>query len=156
VHTLASTGGAFAILFAVLGFSFVYVSANPITLITGEPWVGFRGTPLTPAIAQATGTNEQSGFLVALVYDGSPADKAGMRGGDRLVDVEGEPTCIGGDIIVEVDGRPVTATQDLEEALSGKNVGDTVNFAVIRGSVVSDIPVLLEQEPEQTPALPQC
>ncbi|WP_415283166.1 PDZ domain-containing protein [Candidatus Nitrososphaera sp. FF02] len=156
MHTLASTGGAFAILFAVLGFSFVYVSANPITLIIGDPWAGFLGTPLTPAIAEAAGTNEQSGFLVALVYSGGPADRAGVRDGDRVVDVEGEPICIGGDIIIEVDGRPVTSEQDIRAAIDSKNVGDTLIFTVVRGSVVSDIPVLLEQEPEQTPALPQC
>jgi S1-C subfamily serine protease len=155
VHTTASTGAAFAILFAVVGVSFAYASMNPVVIV-GEPWIGFRGTPLTPAIAEAVGTSEQTGFLVALVYGGSPADKAGLRGGDRVIEVEGEQLCAGGDLIVEVDGRPVTRAEDLEAALAGKSVGDTMNFTVVRGSVEFGIPVVLEETPEQVPPLPQC
>ncbi|HEX6561651.1 MAG TPA: hypothetical protein VF016_06445, partial [Nitrososphaera sp.] len=71
-HSLASTGAAFAILFAVVGLSFAYVSANPVTVQSNpqsgsRPWTGIAGTNLTPAIAKAMGTNEQSGFLVTAV-----------------------------------------------------------------------------------------
>lgn len=155
VHTSASTGAAFAILFAVVGASFAYASMNPVTIV-GNPWIGFRGTPLTPAIAEAVGTSEQAGFLVALVYGGSPADKAGMRGGDRVIEVEGEQLCAGGDIIVEVDGRPVTQAEDLEAAVASKSVGDTMDFTVLRGSVEFSIPVVLEEVPDQEPPLPRC
>jgi S1-C subfamily serine protease len=155
VHTLASTGAAFAILFATVGFSFFYVSSNPVT-IAGDPWIGFRGTPLTPAIAEAIGTSEQTGFLVVLVYSDSPADSAGMRGGDRVVEVGGEQLCAGGDIIIELDGRPVTGTQEIQSALAAKSVGDTMDFTVLRGSVTFDIPVVLEESPDQEPPLPQC
>lgn len=155
MHTLASTGAAFAILFAVLGFSFVYVSANPVTLTTGEPWIGFFGTPLTPDISEAIGTSEQSGFLLVDVISDSPAAKAGMRGGDRIVEAGGRQVCAGGDIIIEVGGRPVTGQQEIIDEFEGKNIGDTMDFTVVRGSVTFDIPVVLEEAPLQTPE-PAC
>lgn len=155
VHTLASTGAAFAILFATVGFSFFYVSGNPVTISDEDVWLGFYGTPLTPAIADAVGTSEQTGFLVTYVVPASPADRAGMRGGDRVVEVGGEQLCAGGDIIIEVGGRPVTGNAEIEQDALRKGAGDVMEFAVVRGSVVSDISVVLEEAPSQVPR-PTC
>ncbi|MEO9363279.1 MAG: PDZ domain-containing protein [Nitrososphaera sp.] len=151
-HSLASTGVAFAILFAVVGVSFVYVSANPVTVQSNpqakqQPWTGIAGINLTPAIAQATGTSEQSGFLVTAVTPNSPADKAGMKGGDREVTVEGKTLAVGGDIIIEVDGRPATSFAEIQQVFQQKHIGDTMRFTVVRGSVTMQIPVTIEEKP---------
>jgi S1-C subfamily serine protease len=151
-HSLASTGAAFAILFAVVGLSFIYVSANPVTVQSNpqsgsRPWTGIAGINLTPAIAKAMGTNEQSGFLVTAVEPSSPADKAGMHGGDREVTVESKRLAVGGDIIVEVDGRPATSFAEIQQVFQQKHVGDTMRFTVVRGSVTMQIPVTIEEHP---------
>lgn len=153
VHTSASTGAAFAILFAVVGASFAYASMNPIVLTTDEAWAGVVGRSLTPAIAEIAGTNEQAGFLVTYVHENSPAERVGIRGGDRQVEVPGEedPLCAGGDIIVEIDGRPVTTPQEIQAALAGKNIGDTAEFTVLRGSVTSIVPITLQARPLDLP-----
>jgi S1-C subfamily serine protease len=157
VHTTASTGAAFAILFAVVGASFAYASMNPIVLTTDEAWAGVVGRTLTPAIAEIAGTNEQAGFLVTYVYEDGPADRAGIRGGDRQVQVPGEEQqlCAGGDIIVEIDDRPVTNPQEIQSALEGKSIGSTVELTVLRGSVASAIPLVLDGRPLDLPE-PAC
>lgn len=150
-HSLASTGVAFAILFVVVGVSFVYVSANSVTVqspqTTPRPWIGIEGATLTPAIAQAAGTSEQSGFLVTRVLPGSPAEKAGIRGGDRMVNLGNEQMLVGGDIIIELEGKPVTAGEQIRADFQQRHVGDTMHFTIVRGSVTSHVSVLLEQDP---------
>jgi S1-C subfamily serine protease len=150
-HSLASTAAAFTILFVVVGVSFAYVSANPVTVqnpqVERGPWTGISGSNLTPAIAKAMGTNEQSGFLVVGVAPNSPAEKAGIKGGDRMVTVNGKAVLVGGDIIIEVDGRPVTGFAEIQQYFQQKHVGDTMRFTVVRGSVVTEIPVTLEEKP---------
>ncbi|AIC14387.1 S1C family serine protease [Nitrososphaera viennensis] len=150
-HSLASTGAAFAILFAVVGVSFAYVSTNPVTVQPPQtergPWTGISGVNLTPAIASAMGTSEQSGFLVVGVVPGSPAEKAGIRGGDRAVTVDGREIRVGGDIIIEVDGRPVTGFAEIQQDFQQRQVGETMRFTVVRANTTMEIPVLLEENP---------
>ncbi|HVX03053.1 MAG TPA: PDZ domain-containing protein [Nitrososphaera sp.] len=152
-HSLTSTVVAFAILFAVVGASFAYVGANqaaiqnPQQAAEPKPWTGITGIALTPELANATGTSEQSGFLVTEVAPNSPAEKAGMRGGDRSAIVGGRPIPVGGDIIVESDGKPVTGFVELEQDFQQKHVGDTMKFTIVRGSVTMHVSVVLEERP---------
>jgi S1-C subfamily serine protease len=150
-HSQVNTAAAFAILFAIVGVSFMYVSANSgnvsVTQTSSRPWIGIEGAILTPAIAKAAGTSEQSGFLVTRVLPGSPAEKAGIRGGDRIVSVGNEQLIVGGDVIVEVDGKPITTGEQIRADFQNKHVGDTMQFTIARGSVRSHISAVLEEDP---------
>ena len=42
------------------------------------------------------------GYLVEVVFDGSPADQAGIRGGNLVVVVQGEEYLLGGDILTAI------------------------------------------------------
>jgi serine protease Do len=68
--------------------------AVPVLIQTGHyehPWLGVSGTPLTPELAKAMGLKpEQQGALVVDVVPGSPADQAGLHGGDRQVTIDDE------------------------------------------------------------------
>jgi serine protease DegQ len=52
-------------------------------------WIGVEPQDITPAIAQSFGL-DQRGTIVAGVLQGGPADKAGIKPGDVLLDVNGE------------------------------------------------------------------
>jgi serine protease Do len=145
-HSLASTGAAFGILFVVVGISFAIVGTNPV-MIPGKPWIGITGSNLTPAIAQAIGTSEQSGFLVVQVLPNSPAEKAGIRGSDRTITVGNEQVHAGGDVIVELDGKPITSGEQIQANFQQRHVGDIMHFTIVRGSVTMQIPVTLEEKP---------
>ena len=44
---------------------------------------------------------------------GSPASRAGLRGGTKDADVLGRTVTTGGDVIVAIDGRPVQRADDV-------------------------------------------
>lgn len=69
-------------------------------------------------------TSDGSSAVTALeVAPGSPADDAGIRRGDTLL---------------AIDGNPVDSRQDVANALSGLSAGGSINYAISRG-VVDDL-----------------
>jgi serine protease Do len=81
--------------------------------------LGLEVQPLSPGIARQLGLEQgASGVVVTAVDGGSPADEAGLRSGD---------------LIVEVDRRAVTSPAELERALARHGSGDSVALLVRRG-----------------------
>jgi len=72
-----------------------------------------------------------SGVLVGAVQPGSPADRAGLEGGDTQVVVAGESYQIGGDMIVAIDGKDVASVDALREAIAAHKPGDKVSITVV-------------------------
>ena len=139
MHNPVNTVISFAVLISVVGASFYYVNATDAT----EPWLGIEGSNVTPAIAQTLGLQEPAGFLIFSVETTSPAESAGLRGGDRVVTIDERPVVLGGDVIIAVDDTPVQDAQDIEAKLIYKTIGDLVEFSVIRGSSTKHIEVEL-------------
>jgi serine protease Do len=54
-------------------------------------WIGVQIQPVTQDIADSMGLKKAEGALVAEPQPGSPADKAGIKSGDVIVSVNGEP-----------------------------------------------------------------
>ncbi|MBC7225222.1 MAG: trypsin-like peptidase domain-containing protein, partial [Anaerolineae bacterium] len=67
-----------------------------------HPWMGIRGTSVTPRIAHALGLPVEEGVLVEEVVPDSPAERAGLRGGEQPYQVpyESVPVLGGGDVIL--------------------------------------------------------
>ena len=72
-----------------------------------------------------------SGVLVGAVQPGSPADKAGLEGGDTQVVVAGESYQIGGDMIVAIDGKDVASVDALREAIAAHKPGESLPVTVV-------------------------
>ena len=130
---------SFAVLISAVGASFYYVSATDAV----EPWLGIEGSNVTPAIAQTLGLQEPIGFLIFSVEPSSPAEVVGLRGGDRVVTIDGGPVALGGDVIIAVDNIQIQDAQDIEAQLIHKSIGDVIEFTVIRGSSTEEIDVEL-------------
>jgi 2-alkenal reductase len=89
------------------------------------------------------------GLLVQEVSAG--AAQAGLRAGDRAVNVGGESIQTGGDIIVAIDGQPVQGGGDLRAYIENtKRPGDTVTLSVLRGGQRQDLSVRLSERPNNT------
>lgn len=147
MHSAVSTGASFAILVVAVGFSFYYVGANPPE-IPAEPWVGVTGAVLvTPELANAIGLREARGILIISVEPGSPADKAGLVGGNTPLEIEGRRIFVGGDVVLNINGNPIFGQEDISKSMQGKNVGDSVKFTISRNGVMSDVFVILEPKP---------
>jgi S1-C subfamily serine protease len=74
----------------------------------------------------------KSGALVQSVQPGTPAAKAGIRGGSLSGQVAGGQVAVGGDIIVGIDGKPVTSSEALGSDISAKKPGDTASIELRR------------------------
>lgn len=146
MHTAVSTAASFVILFGVVGYSFVYVSGNPVTVdIEEEPEpLGIGGINVTPAVAQANNLNEARGVMITTVTPGSAADRAGLRGATEVTEVDGQRIPVGGDVIIAIDGRSIDDDVDARAILEQKGVGDNIRFTVVRGSNTLDINVTVE------------
>ena len=132
-----------------IGFAVPIDSARTVAreiIATGRAlhtYLGVAGFELTPAIAQAITLPVDRGVLVGLVRPGSPAAKAGLRGGSASATVDGETLTVGGDIIVSIDGRAVRQFSDLAETIAGLRPGDRVTLGIIRGGTRMVVPVTL-------------
>jgi S1-C subfamily serine protease len=80
-------------------------------------WIGISGVDVVPQLVRRYGLRADSGFLVAEVVPGSPAQHAGLRSGD---------------VIVGADGNEVKHTKDLLFAISKVQAGGSVRLDVDR------------------------
>ena len=103
-----------------------------------HPWLGIEPLSLTAERARAfrQGGMEipvERGVLVLGIARGGPADRAGIRGGDRTVQLGRYRIALGGDIITAVNGTSIDDYQDLTVYLETQTkVGDSVEVRVIR------------------------
>ncbi|MGB7633082.1 MAG: trypsin-like peptidase domain-containing protein [Nitrososphaeraceae archaeon] len=115
-----------------------------------HPYMGISGITLSPEISNATHMNDTKGILVVDITADSPADKAGLRGGDVLTSVDGHDIRLGGDVIVAVDNQSVRAMEDLLSYLEEqKVVGDNIDLSVVRDGKTQHIDMILAARPTQ-------
>ncbi|MEM1945845.1 MAG: trypsin-like peptidase domain-containing protein [Candidatus Caldarchaeum sp.] len=111
-------------------------------------WMGISATTLDMDIAAAMGAKVQKGVLIVDVTANGPAHKAGLRGGDRNVVVNGVPVRVGGDIITAVDGTPVNSMDDFLLYMEEKtSPGQTITLTIFRGGETLNIQVTLGVRP---------
>jgi S1-C subfamily serine protease len=116
-----------------------------------HPWMGFSGLALMPELREAMDLSpDQQGILVADVTSDSPADKAGLRGSGRQVEIDGQTARVGGDVIVAIDGQQLRDFEDLVAYLAREtSVGQTVTLTVLRHGKEEAIQVELAVRPRQ-------
>ena len=76
----------------------------------------------------------KSGAMVETVEAGTPAAKAGLRGGNLEAQLGGGKVAVGGDIIVGVDGKAIGSAEDLSSLIGSKKPGDTISVEVMRAT----------------------
>src|ERR687895_735236 len=122
-----------------------------------HPWLGISGTDVTPEIAEALGLSEAKGFLVTDITSESPADKAGIRGGYKIDNINGREIALGGDIIVAIDNNTVRKIDDILSYLEReKKVGDQVRISVLRDdNIQQTLPTNLAARPDSASQIQQ-
>jgi serine protease Do len=122
-----------------------------------HPWLGISGTDITPEIARVLGLDEAKGFLVTDITSGSPADKAGIRGGYKIDDIDGMEVRLGGDIVIGIDNNTVRKIDDILSYLEReKKAGDDVQLSVLRdGKLLQTLPTTLAIRPSLTSQIQQ-
>jgi S1-C subfamily serine protease len=129
-----------------IGFAIPVNLARPIMqqAVEGEslsrPWMGIWYTALTPVIQDQRGLllgygaliESPEDFSAEAVFEGSPADLAGLREGD---------------IITHVDGIKVDGDNPLDQILTRYRPRERVSLRVLRGERVIDLEMELGTRP---------
>lgn len=147
INTAIRGGGAQGI-----GFATPINTAKTLLpqLKTGKVVRGYLGMSIgdvTEEYREAFGLPEARGAVVQNVEPGKPADKAGIRHGD---------------VVVEIDGKPIRNNRELIDYISYLPVGTTVKITVIRNGKRETLTATTAQRPtegaeeeeEESPAEP--
>ena len=145
VPTLAAANPETGVAANGIGFA---IPSNRVTFIadqiikygkvvnSGQGYLGIQGISVTPNIAAAYNLSVQTGVLVSGFSNDasgkSPAQVAGIRIGD---------------IILDVDGQPVSNSGELSSALLALAPGTKVKLTIQRGAAKRTIPVTLGERP---------
>jgi len=114
-----------------------------------HPWIGITGQDIDPDLAQALQLKQAKGFMIITVVDGSPADKAGLKGRTMTLETGGKEYPAGGDIIISVDDKEVRKISDILIHLQReKSVGDTMVLGVLRDGEFMHISLELVERPD--------
>ncbi|MDH7481728.1 MAG: trypsin-like peptidase domain-containing protein [Armatimonadota bacterium] len=98
------------------------------------PWIGISYGEITPEIARALGLPVSEGVIVAAVVKGGPADKAGIKPDD---------------IIVQIGDRKVTGSAVIENFIRNARVGQKVEIVIVRDSGRKQVTVELAEMPRE-------
>jgi S1-C subfamily serine protease len=113
-----------------------------------HPWVGIAGRDINPDLAKVLHLTDARGFLIVNVVEGSPADKAGLKGSLEKKEIDGVEYLIGGDVVLSVDGNVVRKIDDILIHLQRyKSVGDEMLLEILRDGRVTNIVVKLDERP---------
>jgi len=105
-----------------------------------HPYVGIRYIPITEDLKTSLNLSVNYGILIKkgsddtepAVLSNSPAEKAGIKEGD---------------IILEIDGSKITTSSDFASLIRNKKVGDYTVFKVLSNNIEKIIVLKLEQAP---------
>jgi len=125
--------------FAGVGFAIPSNTVSkivPVLIEDGKyhhPWIGITGKDIDPDLAGALELKQAKGFMIITVVDGSPADKAGLKGMTATQVIDGKEYPADGDIIISVDDKEVRKISDILIHLQReKSVGDMMVLGVLR------------------------
>ncbi|MFL6565108.1 MAG: Do family serine endopeptidase [Burkholderiales bacterium] len=99
-------------------------------------WIGVEVQEITPPVAESFRLQTTRGALIAGVLRGGPADKAGMKPGD---------------VLVEVEGRPVADPTSMLNLVAALAPGDTARMKLKRAGKDLDASVTVGRRPKPQP-----
>ncbi|MEZ5100227.1 MAG: trypsin-like peptidase domain-containing protein [Thermoleophilia bacterium] len=110
-------------------------------------YLGVTLSPITDDLRDTVRIPVDSGVLVSVVTPDGPAARAGLRGGDRSVTINGQTYVIGGDIITAVDGEPVETSDEIVALIRDRAPGDSVTLEINRDGSTQTLTVELGRRP---------
>jgi serine protease Do len=96
-------------------------------------WLGVSIQDITPELSKYYGLKETQGALVGEIFEGDPAEKAGIKAKD---------------IIVEVDGKVIKNSRDLSRIIAEIPVGKKVDVKVVRDGNEHSFRIKIAKRPE--------
>jgi serine protease Do len=120
-----------------------------------RPWVGFHGTVIGAEVRKVLKLSLTDGLLVEVVEPGSPAEIAGVRGGEIEFTLGTVSLLLGGDIVTVVNGVPATDADKMSPMMRALKVGDSLSLSVFRDGQTRTVTYTLPERPLLPGDLPE-
>jgi S1-C subfamily serine protease len=114
-----------------------------------RPWLGVQGQFVMPILKDLLRLPLVDGLMVEALDPGSPAERAGLRGGFYELTLNGHPVLLGGDIITQVNGVRLDSSAGLASVLSEIKVGNSLHLTLVRAGQELTQDVSVEERPIQ-------
>jgi serine protease Do len=98
-------------------------------------WMGISVQDITEDMAKSLQLKDRQGAMISEAFKGDPADRAGIRAGD---------------IVTEVNGKKIKDTHDLLLTIAALHVGDRVQVKVMRDGKEMTFQVTVTERRERT------
>lgn len=95
-------------------------------------WLGVEAKRIRPRLAHESGLRTSEGMVITSMTKGGPAEAAGLKRGD---------------IIVGIKGNPIKDARDIVQTIQESRPGDTVTIEFIREGDSASLDVLLQEQP---------
>ncbi len=115
-------------------------------------FLGVSSVPLYPQLVERFDLDVDKGAWVQEVQPGTPADRAGIKGGRGNTRFQIQSYAQGGDIITKVEGKVIEDANDLSAAVAQFQPGQEVSVEVHRGGETKEIKVKLDERPLSAPS----
>ena len=112
-----------------------------------RPWLGLHGREIDTHVSSLFRMPLAPGYLIEIVYDGSPAERAGVRGGTLSVVVQGEEYLVGGDILTAIEGTSVRTHQDYLAKVKTLRPGQRVRLTILREGQRRELTLTVAERP---------
>jgi Do/DeqQ family serine protease len=99
-----------------------------------RPWVGIGLQDVTEDLTKLFDLKGKEGALINRVFEGSPAEKAGLQSGD---------------VVIQIDGTKIKNSQEVVQEVLKKKVGQTIRILVLRDGKEQEIAVTTASMPAE-------
>jgi len=96
-----------------------------------RPWLGVYIQPVTDEIAQYYELAKTEGVLISAIQEDSPAEKAGLKRGD---------------IILEYNKKAITTAEELQQAVKDTVIGAKVTLLIHREGATTAVSLTIEEK----------
>ena len=112
-----------------------------------RPWLGIQGREVDNRVGSLIRLPVAPGYLVEVVYDGSPADRAGIRGGNLSVVIQGDEYLLGGDILTSIQATPIRTHNEYVAKVRTLRPGQRVKVTLLRDGQPREFTLTVAERP---------
>jgi len=115
---------------------------------TTVPWTGI--TPdynITAKIATAIGLEEPEGVLIVGILPGSPAQIAGLKGGNDPTIIDGRAVKLDGDVILKAIDTTIKGLPEYRRYIMDRQIGDNLILTIFREGKLKEVNITIGSRP---------
>ncbi|HEV8640183.1 MAG TPA: trypsin-like peptidase domain-containing protein [Methylomirabilota bacterium] len=112
-----------------------------------RPWLGIQGRSVDPRLSSVLRLPLPPGYLAEIVFEGSPAERAGIQGGNLSIVIQGEEYLVGGDIVTAIQGQPVRTHEDYVARVNALRPGQRVRLTIVRDGQTREVTLTVAERP---------